>query len=104
MGPDSDALISFPDALDNGMANLVMTSTGAIVGLEFILIDGAGKSGIYNNRLVVFDGTDNATLNGSVWLATYNSDDGDCSGCNAGLAFAVVGLFAALLFMRKRSK
>ena len=103
VGPGSDALISFTDALDSGIATLILTSTGVIVGLDFILIDGAGKSEIYNDKIVVFDGAKDGVLNGSIWPATYKSD-GDSSGCDAGFVFAAAGLLTALVFMRKRSK
>jgi len=115
VGPDSDALISFSEALAKGIATLTLTSDGAIVSLEYILVDESGNSGFYNDRLVVFDGNANAILRGSIWLATpttipshKDDDKDDCKdkdhGCDAGLGYAALGLFGILMFVRKRIK
>jgi hypothetical protein len=109
VGRDSDALISFADALEKGIATLTLTSDGAIVALDYILVDGPGVSGVYNNRIVVCDGVTNGTLNGSIWLATPTTiiDWEKCkdeSGCDTGFAYAAMGLLAILMYIRKRSK
>jgi hypothetical protein len=106
VGPDSGALISFPDALSKGIATLTLTSDGAIVTLEYILTDASGNPGIHNNKLVVCDGDANGALNGSIWVATSKSifDSGEENGCDAGFGFAALGLLGILLFVRKRSK
>ena len=113
VGPDSDALLSFSDALAIGIAALTLTSDGVIVALEYILVDGPGNSGIYNNRLVVCDGVPDDALNGSIWIGLAASSDPDkdndndngSSGCDAaGFVYAAAGLFAILMYIRKRSK
>jgi hypothetical protein len=104
VGPEG-ALISFPDALSKGIATLTMTSDGVIVGIEYILVDGAGKSGIFNNKMIVFDEVADGVLKDSIWAATPTSKlPVDESGCNSGLGFAALGLFTILTLVRKRSK
>ena len=109
VGPGSGSLISFSDALDNGIASITMTSGGAIVALEYILADGPGDSGAYNGKLVAFDGVANGVLNGTIWTLTptiITAVPDPCSddGCNAGLGYVALGLFGMLIFARKRSR
>ncbi|MDR0489705.1 MAG: hypothetical protein LBH28_00465, partial [Oscillospiraceae bacterium] len=106
VGQESEAFISFQGALDKGIATYAPTTDGAIVTLEYILVDGEGKSGIYNGRLVVCDGKANGVLEGSIWLATYRPiiELIDDVGCDAGFGFAALALLGVLLFARKRSK
>jgi Synergist-CTERM protein sorting domain-containing protein len=104
-GPDSDALISFPDALAKGMATLTLTSEGARVGFEYILVDEAGDSGIYNNRLLACDGAADGALRGSIWLATsaatkMDTDSG--GGCNYGLGILALTALAALALLKRK--
>ncbi|MCL2165135.1 MAG: C69 family dipeptidase [Oscillospiraceae bacterium] len=103
VGPDTNVLTSFTNALANGIATLTLTSDGAIVTVEYILVDGPGNSGVYNNVLVVSDGTADDALVSSIWLAVPDITPDDTGGCDAGIGFAVVGLFAMLMFeLRKK--
>jgi hypothetical protein len=109
VGPDTDVLTSFQNALDKGIATLTLTSTGAIVGLEYILADEVGVAGVYNDRLVVFDGNIDGVIKGSIWLATpdivsFKDKIKEETGCDAGFGFAALGFFAILAFVIKRSK
>jgi dipeptidase len=105
VGPDG-ALISFADALEKGIATLTLTSNGAIVTLEYILVDGTGFTGLYYDRLVVCDGDEDGVLNGSIWIATPTSISGPVTGggCDFGAGYVALGLFGILMFVRKRSK
>jgi hypothetical protein len=108
VGPEN-ALISFPDALAKGIATMTMTTDGIIVTLEYILVDGLGNSGVHNNRLVVCDGDPDGVLKGSIWFATHIPEKdpgkkGSGGGCDAGIAYAAMGIFAVLMFIKKRSK
>ena len=108
-GPGSNALISFADALEKGIATVTLTSDSIIITLEYILADGPGESGVYNGKLVVFDGDADGVLNGTIWAWTPNRiitppSSGGSGGCNAGLGCAAFGLFGMLIFVRKRSK
>jgi dipeptidase len=113
VGPDSDALISFSDALAKGIATLTLTSNGAIVGLEYILVDEAGVSGIYNNRLVACDGAADGALSGSIWLATSTAADPDpdpdpksngSGGCNYGVGILALGALAVMSSLKRKRK
>ena len=104
VGPDTNVLTSFTNALANGIATLTLTSDGAIVTVEYILVDGPGNSGVYNNVLVVSDGTADDALVSSIWLAVPDIAPDDTGGCDAGIGFAVVGLFAMLMFEMRKKK
>ncbi|MCL2165134.1 MAG: C69 family dipeptidase [Oscillospiraceae bacterium] len=106
VGPDTNVLTSFTNALANGIATLTLTSDGAIVTVEYILVDGPGNSGVYNNALVVSDGVADGALVSSIWLAVPGIDTippGE-GGCDSGIGFAVVGLFAMLIFEMRKKK
>jgi hypothetical protein len=110
VGPDSDALISFSDALAKGIATLTLTSNGAIVGLEYILVDEAGVSGIYNNRLVACDGAADGALHSSIWLAASTAADTDPGtgsnggGCNYGVGILALAALAAMTLLKRERK
>jgi len=104
VGPDTNVLTSFTNALSNGIATLTLTSDGAIVTVEYILVDGPGNSGVYNNALVVSDGVADDALVSSIWLAVPGIAPDDTGGCDSGIGFAVVGLFAMLMFEMKKKK
>ncbi|MCL1874767.1 MAG: C69 family dipeptidase [Synergistaceae bacterium] len=97
--------VTLSDAIEKGIATVTLTSGGAIVALEYILADGPGNSGFYNDKLVYFDGTTDGVLNGTVWTftpTTYTAP-GDCHehGCNAGLGFIVL-LLGIIPFVLRR--
>ena len=107
VGP-SDALVSFADAVNKGIATVTLTADGTIITLEYILADGPGDSGVYNNKLVIFDGDADEVLNSSIWvltpdLITVVLPGSDGSGCDAGLGYVALGLFGMLIFARKRT-
>ena len=101
VGPDTNVLTSFTNALANGIATLTLTSDGAIVTIEYILVDGPGNSGVYNNRLVISDGDANGILSGLIWVAaTTTTPSGPSDGCALGFgwwsAFAIAALYLGL--------
>ena|GEM_PF-2614782 len=110
IGPGPDALISFPDALTKGLATFELTSNGAIVTLEYILVDAARASGIFNDKLVVSDGIANGVLEGSMFLATTKEPDKDKhkdkfidpDGCDVGFGVAAILLLVGLLARKSR--
>jgi hypothetical protein len=106
VGPDTNVLTSFPNALANDIATFTLTSDGAIVTIEYILVDGPGNSGVYNNRLVISDGVANGVLESSIWLALPEIDPGKTGsgGCDAGIGIAVLALFAMIMFEMKKRK
>ena len=104
VGPDTNVLTSFPNALANGFATLTLTSDGAIVTIEYILVDGPGNSGVYNNRLVISDGVADGALVSSIWLANPGIDPTKGGGgCDAGIGVAMIGIFAILMFEMKKN-
>ena len=106
VGQDSDALISLNNALDKGIATITLTSDGAIVALEYILADGPGTSGIYNDKLVICDGNANAVLSGIIWAAsnTTTTPDKPINGCALGFDLWSAIAIGALYVCLKRSR